>query len=171
MLCFLFPNNHCCWRSTSATTIRVLYGFLFRLFRVAPNSISCSIWAKLVLIYWSCFWTAFLFLFREYRLYFATTKEEIIARLPSVIGFLWNFPFIFLYVYRGCLGFFRCEVWLGLIVLSRSDSGRSAGAQVASLMNFPRLGDSFVASESFFFGFACGDFAHFLHHSFVHFIN
>ena len=38
-------------------------------------------------------------------------------------------------------------------------------------MNFPRLGDSFVASESFFFGFACGDFAHFLHHSFVHFIN
>ena len=67
--------------------------------------------------------------------------------------------------------FFLCELGQSLIVLSRSDSGGSAGAQVASIMNFPRLGDSFVASESFFFGFACGDFAHFLHHSFVHFIN
>jgi hypothetical protein len=38
-------------------------------------------------------------------------------------------------------------------------------------MNFRRFGDSFVASESFFFGFACGDFAHFIQHSFVHFIN
>jgi hypothetical protein len=67
--------------------------------------------------------------------------------------------------------FFLCEVWQGLIVLIRSDSGVLAGAQVASIMNFPRLGDSFAASESFFFGFACGDFAHFLHHSFLHFIN
>ncbi len=75
------------------------------------------------------------------------------------------------YVYRGCLWFFRCEVWQTLIVLSRSDSGGSAGVQVASIMNFPRLGDLFVASELFFFWFACGDFAHFLHHSFVHFIN
>jgi hypothetical protein len=66
---------------------------------------------------------------------------------------------------------FWCEVWQGLIVLRRSDSGGSAGAQVASIMNFPRLGDSLVASESFFFGFACGDSAHFLHHCFVHFIN
>lgn len=45
----------------------------------------------------------------------------------------------------------RCEVWQSLIVLSRSDSGGSAEAQVASIMNFPRLGDSFLASKSFFF--------------------
>lgn len=75
------------------------------------------------------------------------------------------------YVYRGCLGFFRCEVGQILIVLSRSDSGGSAGLQVTSIMNFPRLGDSFFASEFFFFGFTCGDFAHFMHHSFVRFIN
>ena len=49
---------------------------------------------------------------------------------------------------------FRCEVWQSLIVLSRSYSGGSAGAEGASLMNFPRLGDSFVASESFFSGFS-----------------
>ena len=46
---------------------------------------------------------------------------------------------------------FWCEVWQGLIVLRRSDSGGSAGAQVASIMSFPRFGDSFVASASFFF--------------------
>jgi len=48
--------------------------------------------------------------------------------------------------------FFLCELGQSLIVLSRSDSGGSAGAQVASIINFPRLGDSFVASESFFSG-------------------
>ena len=48
----------------------------------------------------------------------------------------------------------------------------SAGAEVASMINFPRLGDSFLASESFFFfGFNWGDGAHFFYHSFIHFIN
>ena len=46
---------------------------------------------------------------------------------------------------------FMCEVWQGLIVLSRSDNAGSAEAQVASIMNFSRFGDSFVASESLFF--------------------
>ena len=48
----------------------------------------------------------------------------------------------------------------------------SAGAQVASMISLPRLGDSFLASESFFFfWFDWGDGAHFFDHALVDFIN
>jgi hypothetical protein len=47
----------------------------------------------------------------------------------------------------------------------------SAGAEGASTINFPRLTNSFLASESFFFWFDWGDGAHFFDYAFVDFIN
>ena len=47
----------------------------------------------------------------------------------------------------------------------------SAGAQVASMISLPRLGDSFLPSESFFFGLDWGDGAHFFDQALVDFIN
>jgi hypothetical protein len=42
ILCLSLSNNHCCWRATSVRTSLVLYCFLFRPSRLAPESIKCS---------------------------------------------------------------------------------------------------------------------------------
>ena len=74
ILCLLLSSNHCCWRATSVRTSKVLYCFLFRPSKVAPESINFSIWARFLLMYWSCFLIACLFLFLLGRRCFATAK-------------------------------------------------------------------------------------------------
>ena len=48
----------------------------------------------------------------------------------------------------------------------------SAGAEGASMISLPRLGDAFLASESFFFsGLTLSDGAHFFNQALLDFIN
>ena len=56
------------------TTNKVLYWFFVKLAREAPESISCSIWPKFLLIYCSCFLIACLLFLRDGRFCLAINK-------------------------------------------------------------------------------------------------